>query len=404
MLKRRFMLAATGSVLCLSRSGRLAAQGKPTDKTATLEAGNAETPVGPLPINAKWAYVLDHDTQTPLLDRNGTEPMPPSSMTKLMTLYIVYQRLKAGQLRLDQEVPVSEHAWRMRGSRMFVEVGKTVPVEDLIRGVIVQSGNDATVVLAEAVAGSEPAFVDLMNKEAQRIGLTASSFRNCTGWPDPEHHMSCRDIAVLAAHIISEFPEYQHYEREKAFKYNGINQRNRNPLVQKDMADGMKTGHTDAGGFGLCATAERDGRRVIVVLNGMPSSAVRASESERILNWSFQTFQNVTLFKAQDPIVHAEVWLGAEPTVPLVAAKDVVLTLPHDWRASTKVQVGYDAPIAAPVAAGSPAGRATISAKGMTTATIDLVTGADVDRLALPQRVLALISHQVETLVDGVIN
>ncbi len=404
MLRRRFVLAATGSVLALSQVRPAAARPLPPQKvTDEGDEGPAETPIGPLEIKAKWAYVMDHDTQTTLLDRNGTEPMPPSSMTKLMTIYIVYQHIKNGRLRLDQELPVSERAWRMGGSKMFVEVGTSVSVDDLIRGVIVQSGNDASVVLAEAIAGSEEGFVDIMNKEAERLGLTKTSFRNCTGWPADGHQMSCRDIAVLARHIIADFPDFLHYEREKSFKYNGINQRNRNPLVQKGMADGMKTGHTDAGGFGLCATAERDGRRTIMVLNGMPSSAVRASESERILNWSFREFQTVTLIRADEPLGHAEVWLGAEPTAPLVTRKDVVLPLPRAWRDLTRVALSYDAPIAAPVMAGQPAGRVTISTKGMNAVSLDVVAGTNIDRLDLPQRVWALITYQVEATVGTMI-
>jgi len=233
--------------------------------------------------------------------------MPPSSMTKLMTMYLVYDRLKEGRLRLEDELPVSERAWRMGGSKMFVQVGATAKVEDLIRGVIVQSGNDACIVLAEALAGSEEQFAELMNQKAAQIGLTRSKFRNATGWPDPEQRMSARDIATLAKRIIRDFPEYYHYDAEKAFKYNGIDQPNRNPMVQKGTADGLKTGHTDAGGYGLVASSIRNGRRLVMVLNGMATMRERAEEAERIMDWSFANFENVTLFAANEAVERAPV-------------------------------------------------------------------------------------------------
>ena len=212
----------------------------------------ADTSLGPVVYAAQWAFMQDFDTGATLLEKRPDEEMPPSSMTKLMTMYIVYDRLKQGRLKLDDELPVTEKAWRMQGSKMFVQVGSTVKVEDLIRGVIVQSGNDAAIVLAEAIAGSEEQFAEQMNAKAKELGLTHSFFKNCTGWPDPEQHMSCRDIATLAGRIIRDFPDYYHYDAEKSFRYNGIDQGNRNPMVQKGTADGLKTGHTDAGGYRAC--------------------------------------------------------------------------------------------------------------------------------------------------------
>ncbi len=260
---------------------------------------------------AKYALIIDYTSGATLLEKDADVPMPPSSMTKLMTAYIVYGALKSGKLKLTDELPVSERAWRMGGSKMFVQVGTSVPVEDLIRGMIVQSGNDACIVLAEGIAGSEEQFVELMNQRAKEIGLTQSNFRNATGWPDPELRMSCRDIATLASRIIQDYPEYYHYEAEKTFKYNGIEQGNRNPLVQKGTADGLKTGHTEAGGFGLVASSERNGRRVIEVLNGLTSMHQRAEEAERLMEWSFREFEEVTLFTAGDVVEHAPVWLGS---------------------------------------------------------------------------------------------
>ena len=284
--------------------------------------------------------------------------MPPSSMTKLMTLYLVYDQLKQGQLKLDDELPVSEKAWRMQGSKMFVALGSSVKVEDLIRGVIVQSGNDAAIVLAEAIGGSEEQFVEKMNAKAKELGMTHTFFKTCTGWPDPEQHMSARDIATLAGHIIRDFPQYYHYDSEKTFRYNGIEQGNRNPMVQKGTADGLKTGHTDAGGYGLVASSKRNGRRVILVLNGMASMRERAEEGERLMDWAFFNFEDVTLFSAGDVIENVPVWLGTAHAVPLVAGRDVIVTMPRNWRQKASVKVSYDSPVSAPIAKGDSLGQA----------------------------------------------
>ncbi|HET8995770.1 MAG TPA: D-alanyl-D-alanine carboxypeptidase family protein, partial [Acetobacteraceae bacterium] len=269
--------------------GKPAAKPAPTPPEPTSPA---QTPVGPVDTAARWAVIIDFNTGATLLDKDADVRMPPSSMTKLMTAYIVYAMLKAGRLKLDQMLPVSERAWRMGGSKMFVQVGSQVKVEDLIRGMIVQSGNDACLVLAEAIAGSEEQFVELMNQKAKELGLTNSHFENCTGWPADNHYMSARDIATLARDIIRDFPEDYKYDSERSFTYGNaadgraITQQNRNPLVQKGLADGLKTGHTEAGGYGLCASAERNGRRVVVVLNGMSTMHQRSEEGERLLEWA----------------------------------------------------------------------------------------------------------------------
>ena len=297
MLNRRTMLAAGTALAALPA----AAQKKPArghkGAAEPVPTGTpAATPLGPIDTAARYAAVVDFNTGATLLDKDADVQMPPSSMTKLMTAYIVYGMLKLGRLTLTQELPVSEKAWRMQGSKMFVPFPGSVKVEDLIRGMIIQSGNDACIVLAEAIAGSEEQFVEQMNAKAAELGLTNTHFGTCTGWPDPTQHMSARDIASLSAHIIRDYPQYYHYDRETSFKYNGIEQQNRNSLVQKGIADGLKTGHTDAGGFGLVASADRNGRRVIVVVNGCTSMHQRAEEAERLLEWSYREFENVTLF------------------------------------------------------------------------------------------------------------
>jgi D-alanyl-D-alanine carboxypeptidase (penicillin-binding protein 5/6) len=364
-------------------------------KEAAPSGSPADTPIGPVDTVARWAYIQDFTTGASLLEKQADDEMPPSSMTKLMTIYLVYERLKSGRMRLEDELPVSEKAWRMGGSKMFVQIGSTVKVEDLIHGVIVQSGNDACIVFAEAIGGSEEQFVEQMNAKAKQLGLTHSFFKNCTGWPDPEQHMSVRDIANLARRIIRDFPEYYHYDSEKSFKYNGIEQGNRNPMVQKGTADGLKTGHTEAGGYGLVASSMRNGRRVILVLNGMTSMRERGEESERLMDWAFANFEDVTLFSAGDVVETAKVWMGTSPSVPLVGGRDLVVTMPRNWRKNAAVKISYDSPIRAPVAKGDALGKLTIAGQGVPSLEMPLLAGADVPKLGLPARAIAILSHYV---------
>lgn len=355
----------------------------------------AQTPIGPLDVNAKWAIVSDYNSGEVLLQKDADARIPPSSLTKLMTAYLTFAMLRQGRLRLDQGLPVSEKAWRMQGSKMFVPLGEQVQVQLLIQGMVIQSGNDACIVLAEGIAGSEDQFVALMNDEARKMGLTNTNFRNCTGWPDPQHYMSVRDIATLARHIIGDYPEYYHFFSERSFKFNNIDQGNRNVLVDKGLADGLKTGHTEAGGFGLCASSDHGGHRVIVVLNGMPSSKVRVQEGERLMSWAFSNFELATVLKAGTVVDQAPVWLGERKTVPLTVARDLVMTLPTGWRNRLHAHVTFDAPATAPVRQGQPIGQLTLSGDGFAGATVPLVAGASVDRLALPARALATLGHMV---------
>src|SRR3954447_1203736 len=395
MLDRRTLLATGAALLPVAAQAQRRQPGRSREAAAAPgpAGSSATTPLGPLDTAAKWAAIIDFNTGATLLDKEADTPMPPSSMSKLMTMYIVYAMLKAGRLTLDQELPVSERAWRMQGSKMFVPLGGQVRVEDLIRGVIVQSGNDACIVFAEAIAGSEEQFVELMNAKAKELGLTNTNFRNSTGWPDPAQRMSCRDIATVARRLIQDFPEFYKYDSEKSFKYNNIEQENRNPLVQKGLADGLKTGHTDEGGYGLVASAQRSGRRVIVVINGMTSMHQRREESERLLEWSFREFENVTLFTAGDTVENVKVWLGNRPTVPLVGGRDLVITMPRQWRRSAKIALMYDTPIPAPINRGDQLGKLVVSGRGVPTMEVPLLAGADVGRLGLPGRAMAVMSR-----------
>jgi D-alanyl-D-alanine carboxypeptidase (penicillin-binding protein 5/6) len=396
-LTRRLALASAMTSSLAGLAGpAFAAPHLPKGKKEAAPAGTpGETPLGPFDTIAKWAFIQDFTTGAVLFDKLSDEPMPPSSMTKLMTMYLVYEQLKKGQIKLTDTMMVSARAAAMGGSKMFIEVGKPVVVEDLMRGVIVASGNDAATVLAESISGSEEKFVDAMNAKAKELGLTHSTFRNPTGWPDPEQVMSCRDISTLARRIIMDFPEYYKYEGERSFKYNNIEQENRHPMVQAGTADGLKTGHTDAGGFGLVASSLRDGRRVMMVLNGMKSMHERANEAEKMMSWAFTNFENVTLFSANEIIDNAPVWLGRDKTVPLVGGHDLVVTLPKSWRQTASIRISYDAPIMAPIAKGQPAGVLMLRGRGVPTMDVNLLAGADVPRLNLPMRGLAVVSHYV---------
>ena len=356
----------------------------------------ALTPLGPLDTGARQAFVMDFDTDTVLLEKNADERMPPSSMSKLMTMYMVFDMLKQGRLKLDQELPVSERAWRMGGSKMFVQIGATVPVEALIRGVVVQSGNDACVVFAEAISGSEQQFAEAMNEKAREIGLTSSTFRNSTGWPDPEHRTTCRDLARLAKRIIADFPEYYAYYNERSYRWNDITQENRNPtLARVPGADGFQTGHTEEAGYGLTASAKRGERRLILVFNGLPTMRARAEESERLLEWAFREFENVSLFRAGETVEEVPVYLGDRRTVPLVGARDVVVTLPRQWRRDLRARLRYYAPVAAPITKGRELGRLEVSGQGVPAMSLPLLAGADVNRLGLMPRIPAVLEHLI---------
>ncbi len=351
-------------------------------------------PAAALETIAKQAILMDAETGTVLFEKNADDTMPPSSMSKLMTVYMVFERLKSGSLTLDDEFPVSKKAWRKGGSKMYVLVGKSVRVEDLLRGVIVQSGNDASIVVAEGLAGTEEAFATEMTKKGQEIGLENSVFRNASGWPEEGHYMTSRDIAILSKRTIDDFPDYYHYYAEKSFTFSGIRQGNRNPLIYRNMgADGLKTGHTEAGGFGLAASVIRDGRRLILVVNGIESAQSRANESQRLIEWGFREFANFALFRAGETVDEANVWLGTEAKVPLILEEDLVLTLPRRARRTAKVKVVYTAPIPAPITDGAEIAKLVITAPGLDDLVVPLKAGAEVRRLGFLGRISASIQY-----------
>ena len=346
---------------------------------------------------AKAAIILDSRTGAVLYDKNADERMPPASMSKLMTAYMIFDQIKSGKLRLDEEILVSERAWKMGGSQMFIEVGERVKVEDLIRGIIIQSGNDACVTMAEAIAGSEEEFARQMTEKAAEIGLTGSSFANSTGLDAPDHLMTVRDLALLARRIVQDFPEFLKYYGEREFEYAGIKQPNRNPLLQAGVpgVDGMKTGFTDGSGYGLVATAARDDRRIITVLAGLESSAQRRTEGERLLEYGFREFQEYRLFEPGVPVTETGVWQGVAPKVALVVPDLVAVTLSREARKQLVVKLSYLSPVPAPIQAGERVGQAEITAPGLPPLTAPLVAAGDVARAGLLARATGSLSYLI---------
>ncbi len=334
--------------------------------------------------SAKQAIVIDYNTETILYSKNADEKMPTSSMSKVMTIYMVFEALQRGDLSLDSEFLVSEKAWRKGGSKMFVPVGKKVKVEDLIRGVVVQSGNDATIVLAEGLTGSEEAFAQAMNKKAQELGMLNTHFANASGWPDPDHYSTAYDLALGAMAIIKNFPEYYHYYSEKEFAYNDIKQPNRNPLLGMDVgADGLKTGHTENGGYGLIGSGVNDDRRVVMVLNGMKSTKERKEEGARLMRWALSTFKNVFLFKDQPILAQADVYLGKYDKVNLISKMPVNYVVSKVLTDDVKVEVFYKEPLKAPVNKGDEVGTVRVYVPGGEQLEVPLITAESVDEAGL---------------------
>lgn len=343
---------------------------------------------------ARNAYVLDLATDTVLLSKQADAPMPPASMSKLMTVYMVFERLKKGSLSLDDTFLVSEKAWKKGGSKMFVKVGDRISISDLLRGIIVQSGNDACIVIAEGIGGTEEAFAEMMTRRAREIGLTNSRFANATGWPDPNQFMSARDLAELSRLLVTQFPELYKIFDEKTFTYSKIKQSNRNPLLYRDIgADGLKTGHTEDAGYGLTASAVRDDRRIVMVLNGLGSVRQRSQESLRVMEWAFRTFKPYALFKKEEVITKADIWLGSAPSVDLVIPDALNLTLSRDARANMKVLVRMNNPVAAPVRKGQPLAVLVVSAPNFKTREIPLIAARDIGQLGFMGRIGAAIKH-----------
>ena len=349
---------------------------------------------------AKNAALMDYETGTFFYEKNADERMAPASMSKLMTAYMIFERLKNGALSLDDEFVVSVNAWRKGGAKtgsstMFLKSGSSVKLGDLLRGIIVQSGNDACITAAENIAGSEQDFAEIANQKAQELGLTNTHMANATGWPNPEHYMSPRDLATLAARIIREFPEYYSIYSEKEFTYNGIKQGNRNPLLfsMPDIADGMKTGHTSSSGYGLVGSAKKNGRRIIMVINGLKTQRERSEEAKKLMLWGFRDFDNYSILKKGVAVVGIPVWLGSSRKVSAVPAENGVLTLPKGKQKNVKARVVYESPVSAPVKKGQKIAELTLEIPDRDEMKIDLFAKNDVKRLGYFGRLKELIKY-----------
>jgi D-alanyl-D-alanine carboxypeptidase (penicillin-binding protein 5/6) len=311
---------------------------------------------------AQQAILMDAETETVLFQHEADTPMPPASMAKLMTVAVIFRALETGRLSLDDEFIVSEDAWRRGGavaggSTMFAELGSTIKLSDLLRGIIVQSGNDACIIVAEGMAGTETTFADMMNAEARRLGLKDSHFVNATGLPDPNQRVTARDLAKLANYVIHTYPDFYKIYSEESFTWNKITQRNRNPLLAMNIgADGLKTGYTEDSGYGLIGSAVRDGQRLIVVINGTDSDKARGEEARKLLDWGFRAFERSVIFDENEVVAEAKVFGGTQRSVGLVGNGPIELLLPRGSRDLIHARVVYEAPVSAPVNQGQEIG------------------------------------------------
>jgi D-alanyl-D-alanine carboxypeptidase (penicillin-binding protein 5/6) len=374
--------AATLAALALTLTGcsKDAEETAVAPAPATDTAAASPTPIpAPPAITARSYIVIDHDSGRVLAALEPDSRQEPASLTKVMTAYGVFRALKEGRIKLDDMVTISEHAWKQEGSRMFVEVGKQVAVENLIQGMIVQSGNDATVALAEHVAGTEPTFVQMMNTYAKELGMTGSHFTNSAGMPDPEHYMTARDSAILASALIHEFPEYYRWYAQKEFTWNGITQQNRNGLLWREPSvDGVKTGHTETAGYCLIASAKREGMRLVSVVLGAESMRAREDANMALINYGFNFFETKRLYAAGEPLTTARVWKGKSPEVGLALKRDLFVTGQRGHVGSVKAEFELPERLIAPLSTQAPIGKASIVVNGATIATHDLYPAADV--------------------------
>jgi D-alanyl-D-alanine carboxypeptidase (penicillin-binding protein 5/6) len=338
-----------------------------------LQAQDAALPAPPR-IAAASYYLVDFASGHVLAQSAAERRVPPASLTKLMTAYAVFKALEEGRISVDDEVHVSEKAWRMGGTRMFIEVNSRVPVEALIRGMLIQSGNDASVALAEHVAGSVDAFVALMNAYAEALGMSDTAYRNPTGLPAREHYSSAHDLAILARALIAEFPDYYGLYAEREFTYNGIKQHNRNRLLWRDSSvDGLKTGHTNAAGYCLVTSAQRDGMRLIAVILGADSANARTAAGQKLLDYGFQSYETHKLYSAGQEISTARVWGGQPEVTALGLATDLFVTIPRGLYESLNASMDLRTDLAAPLDAGSAVGEVKVLLQGLEISRVPLV-------------------------------
>lgn len=370
---------------------------------ATAAAQAAAPIIPPPPDVAATSYLLiDFDTQAVLVEEQAHQRVPPASLTKVMTTYIAAVELEAGRIGLDDQVPVSVKAWRTGGSKMFIQEGTTVRLEDLLRGIIIQSGNDASVALAEHIAGSEGAFADMMNQQAQQLGMKNSHFMNATGLPDAEHYTTAWDLALLTRSMIDRFPEHYSMYSEPSFEYNGIKQANRNRLLLRDRTvDGVKTGHTEAAGYCLVASALRDGMRLISVVMGTDSEEARMRETQKLLSYGFRYFETQRVYEGGVPLKNADLWYGESDEIALGTAEDVYVTIPRGHYEDLKAELEIARVIEAPVSAGDELGEVRLMLEDQTVYRAPLVALADAPQGDILSRLGDAIYLFFHNLISG---
>jgi len=367
----------------------------------------AALPVRAFDTSAPTAYVVDITTKTVLLSKDADQPVPPASMSKLMTLYVAFEALRDGRLTLDERLPVSQHAMNYKGSTMFLDTTDQVRVEDLLRGIIVLSGNDACAVIAEALSpdGTEAGFARFMTQRAQQMGMTNSTFQNSNGWPAPGHVMSMRDLALLATRIIEDFPEFYPLFAEQSFEFDGrapTNVNNRNPLLGLGIgADGLKTGHTEEAGYGLVGSAEQGGRRIVFAFSGLASQQARAEESRAIVNWAFRQFAEKTVVPKGQIVTRAGVFMGDAPDVGLTTEADLVTLLPVLSSEQLEAEVVYDGPLRAPVQAGQPVGELILKPHDLPETRVPLIAAESVAQGGFLVRMQTAAQHLIRRFGQG---
>lgn len=374
---------------------------------ATLALILFSLPAHAFDTKATSAYIVDQTTGTVLLAKNADTPLPPASMSKLMTLYMAFEAIKDGRLSLNEKLPVSSHAMSYGGSTMFLDTTDRVRVEDLLRGIIVLSGNDACAVIAEALSpdGTESGFARLMTQRAQKLGMTNSTFANSNGWPQAGHRMSMRDLALLATRLIEDYPQFYPLFAEKEFVFDGRapqNKSNRNPLLGLGIgADGLKTGHTSEAGYGLVGSAKQGDRRVIFVISGLESAQARAQESEAIVNWAFRQFSQRSLSKSGTKIADALVWMGEEPSIGLNVAEDISVLLPVLGGDDVPAEVVYTGPFKAPITKGDALAELILKPEGLPETRVQLVADRDIARGGFVSRVTTAAIYLLKRLDQG---
>ncbi len=366
-------------------------------------AENTEISTPPAPTIAASAYILqDFHTGKVLAENNVDVRLAPASLTKIMTVYVVFKELSSGHLHLDDLVTISEKAWKTSGSRMFVELGNQVKIEDLLKGVIIQSGNDASVALAEHVGGNEDTFADMMNQHAKRLGMVNSHFKNSDGLPIDDHYTTARDLATLTTALIKEFPEYYRWFSQKEFTFNNITQQNRNKLLSRDESvDGVKTGFTDDAGYCLVASALREEMRLISVVMGAKNANARANENQTLINYGFRFFESHRLYQGKTSLNEARIWKGESKVVSLGLAEDIYVTIPRRQYKDLKAVVTVDKKITAPVEEGAKLGSVKVTLNDAVIADKDLVALKSVEQGNIFQRLSESVLMMLEKSEDG---